>query len=215
MDIQEEDIVVDISLDDVCPICLEGEKLHTLSCGHVLHLECAKNMTSASCPVCRSPMSNIPSEILESIQESGRQYQADLEEEDRQRISVENINPGSLYCIYVNPRPSMEIRYALHFLRTNGIPLSYVPEKIVMKIPADQPRPPPGVLFSTLVGHTLDRMAADAESSSESDSDEDSDEDPFEDENRRLLMLTREIHTIPVDSSTYLPLQRFGNEIRG
>ncbi len=187
----DDSVVIDLPSQDVCPICFEGEKLHFLTCNHYIHLECSRYLTDPSCPLCRKPLENLPNEIMESIHEKQAKYKADLEEEDH-RMAQEN-TIGRMFSIYVNPTIQVELKYAMNYLRNRGVPLMYLPQCIRVKVPEGQPKPGPGVLFSTLVGQVLERMRTHIASfdSDSSDSDSDSDSNPFENENRILERLQR------------------------
>ena len=212
---EDDEILVDLTLDEVCPICLEKGNLFTLSCNHHLHSECAKSMTNNQCPICRVPMDNLPEEVLESINESSRRYQSGLEAEDRSRLNAQNNVMSQLLSIYVRPRPMVELRAAVHHLRNKGIPLSFLPHHLVIKAPAGHPQPEPGVIFSTVVGQVLERIrkVAHLDSDSEDDSDgsdRDSD-DPFEDENISLQNIRRSVGYSVVDPQTFQPIPRSPN----
>ena len=205
----QEDTLVDVSLDEVCPICLEGKELFVLSCQHQLHLECVKQMNDSRCPICRKSFEeDVSEDILALINENNRKYHEDLDAEDRQRLASEQFNLERLFAIYIRPRPFIEARYALAYLRNQGIPLNYLPQRVQIKCPRGHPKPEPGVIFSTLVGQAVERMEADLSDDDSDESSSDSETDPFEDENRMLERLSRVTENIQVDPRTYAPLLR-------
>jgi len=210
----EEEVLVDVSLEDVCPICLEKEgSLFTPSCKHLIHLDCAKQMTDPICPMCRGSLEgDLPEEILTSIQENHQRYQNHLEAEDRQRLASSQMQMGRMMAIYVRPRPFVEVRYALDYLRQQGVPLGYLPQRITIKLPANHPKPQPGVIFSTLIGQAVERMEKDANQDDSDTEDEsggsDSEENPFESEDQRLQHLAAQIEVMSVNPVTFTPLRR-------
>jgi hypothetical protein len=208
----EDEILID--LDDVCPICLEGGEMFTLNCNHKVHLDCIKNVADSGCVLCRAPMTNLPKEIEDKILENERIYKNELEEEDRNlaRQTQRTIGINNLFSIYIRPRPQIELKYAMFYLKSQGIPLKYLPEKIKILVPQGHPNPPPGVLFTLLVSQTLERMKEDMSNIflntnfCDHDSDSESDEYPFEDEDEELRYIRRLIERISVNPETFNPL---------
>lgn len=171
--------------DEKCPICLEStEDLFELSCHHKIHLECLNNVPGSTCVICRQEMENLPSEILEKVRSNEKEYKNELEEEDRLLAERSSLQLGNLFSVYIRPPPNIEIRYALLYLKSHGVPLRYIPSSIKIHCPRNHPNPPPGVFFSTLVGHTLQKMKEDISGLEEDHetSESDSEDDPFEGE---------------------------------
>jgi len=205
----EEKVLVDIALDEVCPICLEGDDLFMLSCSHHLHLECAKGMTDAVCPLCRSSLrGDLPSNILSSIENRGQEYQANLEAEDFARLNnLQNFDFARAVTLFVRPRPHIEVRSATNYLIRKGIPLEFLPKRIRIDNPRGHPPPQPGTIFNLLVGQALSRMqAVVGETSSDSESEGDtssSESETEEDVERRMLNMLNARPT--VDLRVYDP----------
>ena len=53
----------------------EKEDLTPLSCFHLIHLECAKNLISLVCPICDSSLESLPIDIENQIKENNKKYQ--------------------------------------------------------------------------------------------------------------------------------------------
>ena len=70
-----------------CSICLEEINqtgLPSVGC-HPLHAECASQLTSPKCPMCRSPL-DLPKKLMRKIKDNGRQ--AKLEGEESERLDI-------------------------------------------------------------------------------------------------------------------------------
>lgn len=107
-----------------CPICLEKceNNMITLTCNHIIHTECMKGMIKLECPLCRHVIDNVSIEMVSLINNNSRQFENELEQNDRQNI----INSLS----YLNDRYQkiiIEICIALRFLRLHGIPDEFIP----------------------------------------------------------------------------------------
>lgn len=180
---------VHLKMDDVCPICLEeGEEMFQLNCGHRVHLDCIKEVAHTGCVLCRTPMTNLPKEIINQILDNEKNYKEELEEEDRvlAEQTSSTIELSNLFSIYIRPPPQIEMKYAMLYLKSQGIPLKYLPEKIKILTPTGHPNPPYGMLFSLLVSQTLERMKEDLAnnfSDSRNSEEEDSREEGSEEQN--------------------------------
>jgi len=207
-------------MDDICPICLEeGEEMFTLKCSHKVHLDCIKNVANIDCVLCRTPMENLPKHIMDNILVNETQYKTELENEDR-IYAEQTQNSNNLFSIYIRPRPQIELKYAMLYLKSQGIPLKYLPEKIRILVPSGHPNPPNGLLFSLLVRQTLERMKQDfiqsflneedyrGEEEGEEDYEGEEEEEnyPFEEQDRNLRYIRRIIERISVNPQTFLPL---------
>ncbi len=185
-----------------CPVCFEKEDLVPLSCFHLIHLECAKNLISLVCPICDSALKDLPEEIHYQIKENEKKYQEELEEEDRRSLEEQLSRRQSLISnleMVIQPPPSVEILAAIQYARSMGIPLECIPSEMKVSVPEGAPRPFPGTWFQITVGHAMERMRevlrrqeSDSDDEDEyEDEDENEDEDPFEEENRLLEHIPR------------------------
>ena len=206
-------------LDDICPICLEGkdstEELFVLSCNHKVHLKCVIEVADEGCVLCRQPMENLPDDVAIQIAKNVEIFKGELQEEDhraaQQAQRMNSIN--RLFSVYIRPRPQIEMKYAMLYLRSQGIPLRYLPQGIKILVPRGHPEPPRGTLFSAIIGQTMERMKEDI-SSHISDSQEDSDSGeeteaesyPFRDQDERLRNIQRFLETATVNPQTFVPL---------
>nr|QBK85762.1 MAG: putative RING finger E3 ubiquitin ligase [Marseillevirus LCMAC101] len=187
-----------------CPVCFEKENLTPLSCLHLIHLECAKNLISSVCPICNAPLEDLPEEIQNQITENEKKYKDELEQEDRRTIEELSRRQSliSRMEMVIQPPPSVEILAAIQYTRSIGIPLNCIPSEMRVNVPEGTPGPPPGTWFQITVGHAMERaremLRREYETSDESDdgsedeSDED-DEDPFEEENKLLEKIPRQL----------------------
>ena len=202
--IQENVIFKGKTYNTECPICFEKENLVPLSCFHLIHLDCARNLISLVCPICDSTLENLPNEIKNQIEENAKKYQNDLDEEDHQRIRSEMARRRELISrmeMAVRPPPNVEILAAIQYTRSLGIPLSCIPTEIKVTVPDGGADPPSGTWFQMTVSQAMERAkmllkrqeTGDNGSSSGSDSDEDSIGDPFEEENKLLEKVQRRL----------------------
>ncbi len=182
-----------------CPVCFEKENLTPLSCFHLIHLECARNLISLVCPICDSPLEDLPVDIEKQIKENEKKYQDDLEEEDRQTLDADLSRRQNLISrmeMVIQPPPSIEILAAIQYARSIGIPLNCIPTEMKVNVPEGVPRPPPGTWFQITVGQAMERartlLRRQENDSDDDDLDEDDDlDDPFEEENRLLEHIER------------------------
>lgn len=168
-----------------CPVCSEPNDLFALNCLHLIHLDCAKNMISLKCPICKADMENLPEDISQQIQLNEKKYYDEMEEEERAALIQENSRIEDVVSrmeYHINPNPQIEMGAAAWYLFRRGVPARYIPKEISIKIPEGQPRPPPGTWFQTAVGQAYSRMKEDAElSDTDSSDDSESDnENPFD-----------------------------------
>ena len=83
---------------EVCPICMTEENkdnLYKTSCSHYIHLDCAKQLTSLDCPICRKIVTNYPNDIVKSIEENDKLYKSELEQEDYANVVYQEFNSSS------------------------------------------------------------------------------------------------------------------------
>ena len=61
----EERSKKNFAFNDECPICLlDGADFHVMEpCKHQIHLDCAKDLLSLNCPICRKEVENFPFHI--------------------------------------------------------------------------------------------------------------------------------------------------------
>jgi hypothetical protein len=183
-----------------CPICFEKEDLTPLSCFHLIHLKCAKNLISLVCPICDAPLEDLPEEIQQQIKNNEKKYQEELEEEDRQTLEEDLARRQSFISrmeMVIQPPPNVEILAAIQYTRSMGIPLDCIPTEMKVSVPEGTPRPLPGTWFQITVGQAVERAREllrrqdDEDDEDDDEDDEDSDEDPFEEENRLLENIPR------------------------
>ena len=195
------EIVENKGYNTECPICFEDNDLFPLSCLHLIHLDCVKNLISMDCPICSAPLSNIPEEIKTNIEENIRKYKEEMEEEERRALQEEIERRNELISsmeLIIQPPPRVEILAGIQYARTLGIPLNCIPTEIKINVPEGSQAPPPGTWFQVTVGQAMERarMLMNKDSDSETESEYDSEEeDPFEKENSELEKIPRAIHT--------------------
>lgn len=177
-----------------CPVCFEKENLAPLSCLHLIHLDCAKNLISLVCPICDAPLEDLPDEIQKQIRENEKKYQEELDEEDRRVLEEDLTRRRSLISsmeMVIQPSPNVEILAAMQYTRSMGIPLSCIPTEMRVNVPEGTPGPPPGTWFQMTVGQAIERAREILRNQDDTDEDEDTDDetdedDPFEDENKEM-----------------------------
>ena len=161
----------------VCPICWDEGNTFSLSCHHHIHIECARGLTDVCCPICRSAVTNWPSELKDKISDNQQLRREEIEEEERQEI-IGQFQSGTQMTLVFNPPPQVEIAAAQQYLAEKGIPSCYVPTRVNIRSPIGHPRPPVGVLFAAIVGQAIERAAMELEMYNDSDSESsDSDSD--------------------------------------
>jgi len=194
-----------------CPICFEKENLIPLSCLHLIHLECAKNLISPTCPICDAKLEGLPDEIQQQIQKNEKKYQEELDEEDRRVLEEDLSRRRSLISrmeMVIQPPPNVEILAAMQFTRSMGIPLSCIPTEMKVNVPEGTPMPPPGTWFQMTVGNAIERAreilrnqdddetedyeTEDYETEDYETEDEDI-ENPFDEENKQLEHVPRSL----------------------
>jgi len=75
-----------------CPVCLSSdEEMFITSCSHKIHLDCAKQLNTLECPICRKIITNYPEEISISIEENRIKYQSDVEQNDFANLMLEEM----------------------------------------------------------------------------------------------------------------------------
>lgn len=187
-----------------CSICFSDKNpMIILSCLHKFHEECLEGHTNLDCPTCRQNVVNWPPRLKEKIKKNSLNLRDDLESQDRRRLieaQERNAEVLSRLSMFLQPPPEAEIISAMQYLRENGIPLRYIPQGINIRVSKNQPKPIPGVLFSTLVDKVLKSIQEDI-SSEELEIEENSDdnENPFYDENEILETLSRNVKYIDSD----------------
>lgn len=144
-------IVENSTFNNECPICFESEEeMIVLNCFHKLHEECCKGLNKLECPMCRTPITNIPSHLKNIIVENTKKYKQEQETEERQRI-LENEAMSASQEIRYSPR--LEVASAIMYLKEElQIPVCFLPIDIIFT--TDIP-PPQGVIFHTIVFKVL------------------------------------------------------------
>lgn len=189
----------DVRFDKECPICLTcDDPLYLISCKHWIHLSCARSMTSLTCPLCRSDITNFPEDITDDIKVHSKKYRDELEAEDL-RAYLET-NDDDLEEIVERPSAQMEIYAAIRFARSEGIPLSFIPTNVRV-VTDSETLSPPGMIFQSVLNHIMDTVSAgfgdiinpECSDPASDYSDDSDDEDPFEMENENLSILARTV----------------------
>lgn len=140
-------------LNDNCPICLESEgDLYPLSCLHHIHLDCCEGLLKLQCPICRAEIINLPPSIVKTIEANANKYKDECDEESRQNI-IRHLRTNT----NVNTQ-QLEAASALNFLHEFGIPHNYIPQLVYINLGQESPRPPPGVIFETIIGQSIERI---------------------------------------------------------
>ncbi len=161
-----------------CPVCFEQGNLHILSCMHCIHIECCKDMISLDCPICRRSMNNLPPEIISSITENSGKYKREQEQEQERTIRES-------YTISFEQLIHSEIRGAMMTLMMMGIPYSYLPQTIEVKVRRDFYMR--GSTFNYILEHCLFYALLDINKDCEEESDSDNDEEITEEEYNALF----------------------------
>jgi hypothetical protein len=146
---------MNITFNKKCPICLEKNgDLFVLSCLHKIHLDCCRNLVSLKCPLCQENVKNYPENIEAEINNNSKKYKQECEEEDREQLIR---SYADAYSQISNERitPQMEIAAAVEYLRDHDIPMRFIPEKIEVTFYSNQPLPPRGMLFRTIIDTVL------------------------------------------------------------
>jgi len=188
-----------------CTICLEVVDLLTLTCGHMLHLECARSMISAACPICRFPLTeaDLDSETLEFIREN----QGEFKEEciaDEQEVIRRELNERRSTEPSISDRISTEIVFTMGYLRRLGIPMRYFPVDIVINFDPLSPRPEfSHIVIASVIQDLVDTVGDELEFCSNCGLlrgryDDDDDCDPFESENDELMTEQRRVEVRPI-----------------
>ena len=183
-----------------CPVCLDGEeveKLFRFSCGHFIHLSCAKNLVKSECPICRTEIKDIPADIAQNIEKNKKQYRQELEHEAEQEFRRILETEGTQFIIEIPP-VEFEIACALRILREQGIPCLYIPTKVSIVMPKSSPRPPLGLIFWRIIKSVFARVCEDVLDVDDGNSDEEfpdekeQNDDPFDNNVSRVIEIERE-----------------------
>jgi hypothetical protein len=204
------------SFNEECPVCFseEGEML-ILSCLHKFHEDCLKNHTNLKCPECRQNVLNWPSGLKKEIEKNSKTFVNEMDEEDRQNLQIQENNVERLEMLsnlsmFLQPPPQLEIMTAFQYLQEQGIPMYYLPHKILVSVKKNQPKPQLGILFNTIIGSIQEKIMKDIYEYNKENSDEneentddddlDSDEEnPFSEENNILENVDRNFKVIFID----------------
>jgi len=181
---------------------LKKKILIPLSCLHLIHLECAKNLISLTCPICDARLEGLPDEIQQQIQKNEKKYQEELDEEDRRVLEEDLTRRRSLISrmeMVIQPPPNVEILAAMQFTRSMGIPLSCIPTEMKVNVPEGSPMPPPGTWFQMTVGNAIERAREilrkqdDDDETDDYETEDEDDENPFDEENKKLEYVPRSL----------------------
>jgi hypothetical protein len=201
------------AFNEECPICFNEEgKMITLSCLHRFHEDCLQGHTNLKCPKCRQLVVNWPLNLKEKIESNYVKFVTEMDEEDRQTLQTqetnsERMNLLSNISMFLQPPPQLEIMTAFQYLQEEGVPMYYLPQKVLVSLKRGHPRPQAGMLFNAVIAQTQQRMMKDIcdddddyeYNNNEYDDDDDSDDDPFLEENYILEKVNRNFKVIFID----------------
>lgn len=165
---QSEKIVDD---DKQCLICFDKGPLFELNCKHFVHLDCISQMINPNCPVCRTPLENIPKIIKKKITIAGDKFRKEQNEE----MFSEFINSQSNQETLKINQIFTEIPITLQFLRLFKIPSWIFPSKIEIQIGEDQPSSPMGYFCTIVLQNvykTINKIIVDSDDCSDDFTDE-------------------------------------------
>ena len=197
----------------------EEKDMHLLSCHHRCHLECLKGMIKVECPLCRSPIINLPPGVADGILAKGREFVRETEEERSREFMRELREEMSMTDEQTRIPPQLEILMALRYLCELGIPPSRIPSRVNLEIDPESPLPTSGSIFQTTINRIIDIIqrqvdeppkeedssGSDAEiSEDESDDDE---ENPFRMEGQNFGM-RHYVRTTPAPNPIALAIAR-------
>ena len=168
-----------------CSCCYGGESLIDPGCGHFIHEDCLKKLVDQFCPICYGKL-NISDEILEKIKENKLHLQEEFDEEDR----INLINSGEdtkLLIDKIKIKTNAEILEYIKVMADYFKTLRYLPIRITINY--INTHYIDGVIYNSLMKHTLDRMIEDIKNG---DDDNTGDEN-FDYENERLKNIPRKI----------------------
>lgn len=176
-----------------CCVCFDCGETLILECSHTIHEKCAESLISLECPYCQVEVEWLPS-IKEKILENITKYKNILVEEDARNVQRQIENSQRIPL-------NVEVTLALKFLVENGIPLRYIPSKIIIKKSSCMQ---PGILFTSILTKILVNVVNDIQDFEDDDSDggthtEEShleDEYPFEEEDVYYADIKREVKFI-------------------
>lgn len=187
-----------IVFNENCPICLTcDDMMHTLEpCKHRLHLNCAENMISFHCPLCRKSVDNFPEFISDKINSNIEKHKICIEEEQRDNIVniLNDANDNQVRKLRAMLMPQSEIHAAVQFLCNDKIPTSYIPVEYRVSLFENMPSLHEGQIFSAIIGLVFENIIHDAEKEEElsneslnEDLNEINDDDLDENENDIIL----------------------------
>ncbi len=178
-----------------CCICTLTVPLIQITCGHALHLECAKSMITACCPICRYNLTedDVPKEILDSIRRQHSQYQSETEQEYHRQLLEASRRRNKTQDII------RFILLALQALRSNGLPLRYMPREIRVEYDPNSPTPPIGeVIIMSVLEHFVGVISTQVEINPSVEDNEDDDDNPFAEENIELVAIQHQLIVGPI-----------------
>jgi len=155
-----------IIFNENCPICLNCDDImHILEpCKHRLHLNCAENMISFDCPLCRKSIDNFPSFISEKINYNITKNRKLIEEEEENNIlNILNQNNNSFRKLRAMFMPQAEIYAAVQFLCNNKIPACYIPIEYRISLFENMPSLHEGSIFSAIVSLVFENIIKDVQ----------------------------------------------------
>jgi hypothetical protein len=200
------------AFNEECPVCFSEEgNMITLSCLHRFHEGCLQGHTNLKCPKCRQVVINWSCKLKETIEFNSIKFVNEMDEEDRNSIQTQETNAERMELLsnismFLQPPPQLEIMTAFQYLQEEGIPMYYLPQKVLVSIKRGHPRPQPGVLFNAVISQTQERIMKDiyensknVEEDDQDDNNNEDEEDPFLEENYILEKVNRNFKVIFID----------------
>ena len=196
--IQSKKCKLHTPINDQCPICLDDYKKEDddqwflSSCFHRMHISCMTGLIDDLCPLCRSKILNLPSDLQNKVNQNRTEYNEEVIEEQRQ----------NLIRSHARINPQLEIILAVQFVISHGVPEYLIPEDINFEIDPATPLPPQGYIFETVASNLLKRardilrneedIDEDQEDIDEDQEDIDEDQEDIEEDHhqRRRLVTT-------------------------
>lgn len=137
-----------------CPICLctfekSGDSI-ILGCGHKIHTKgCLTGLSKFNCPVCRTNInkSDLKKEWVKKISSNRNDFQEYIKKLN------DNLNEEISREQSMRQKREEEIQSAISFLIKKGVPLEYIPERIIVEL-EDHPLQVPPDYYASLIFRT-------------------------------------------------------------
>ena len=144
-----------------CPICLsdftpDEKNVLSLSCLHAFHNECLAGITKKECPMCRTEITNLPSDLDRKIDGNVTAYREERDAEEQRQILEQLMGA-------IRPMPNIEVLLALKYLESLAIPQQFIPQHVRISINPQAPLPEPGVIYNAIIAKTVEVLHLDEE----------------------------------------------------